>query len=270
MVNLTKEKSLMRIQTALDSIPALIQNPKGTQEFEKWFRTTKTAITYIFGKQSQQLEDFDDISYSPIIYTTDTPDSVFHEAHISGLEYASSVLESMREEIEEYWEDDKEEMKVVENESLEDSKSNIEIFIIHGRDDGLKETVARFISTLGLIPIILHEQSNQGRTIIEKFEKHARVGFAIALLTPDDLGALQEEAEDLKPRARQNVIFEFGYFMGSLGRQHVCALVKDDVDLPSDSSGILYISYDKSGAWKMMLARELKEAGYEVDANLAL
>lgn len=151
-----------------------------------------------------------------------------------------------------------------------DAKHTNDIFIIHGRDDGTKETVARFITTLGLKPIILHEQSNQGRTIIEKFERHAQVGFAVALLTPDDAGALNGEEKALKPRARQNVIFKFGYFMGHLGRHRVCALTKDNVEIPSDYAGVVYIPLDVSGAWKMNLVKELKAAGFTVDANLAL
>ena len=145
-----------------------------------------------------------------------------------------------------------------------------DVFVIHGRNDGTKETVARFIERLGLNPIILHEQPNQGQTIIEKFERHAEVAFAIALLTPDDTGSLAGEEQSLKPRARQNVIFEFGYFMGKLGRQRVCALKEENVEIPSDYDGVLYISLDASGAWKMELAKELKNAGFEVDMNRVL
>ena len=144
-----------------------------------------------------------------------------------------------------------------------------DVFIIHGRDDGTKETVARFISQLGLNPIILHEQPNQGQTIIEKFERHAEVTFAIALLTPDDTGSLSEDEPSLKPRARQNVIFELGYFTGKLGRPRVCALTKGTVEIPSDYYGVLYIPLDESGAWRMKLVQELKNAGFEIDANLA-
>ena len=115
--------------------------------------------------------------------------------------------------------------------------------------------------TLGLEPVILHEQANLGRTIIEKFEDHAHVGFAVALLTPDDAGSLQGEENSSKPRARQNVIFEFGYFIGKLGRERVCALVKGDVEKPSDYDGVLYISLNDPNDWKIELIKELKAAG---------
>jgi predicted nucleotide-binding protein len=131
------------------------------------------------------------------------------------------------------------------------------VFVVHGHDGEAKEATARFLERLGLEPIILHEQPNGGRTIIEKFEVFSSdVAFAVILLTPDDVGAAAENAP-LKPRARQNVILELGYFMGRLGRTRVCALHRGDVELPSDYQGILYIPLDPSGAWKTQLAQEL-------------
>ena len=145
-----------------------------------------------------------------------------------------------------------------------------EVFVIHGRNNEAKETVARFLTRLDLAPVILHEQPNQGRTIIEKFEQHAQVGFAVALLTPDDVGALHDNSDDLKPRARQNVIFELGFFIGRLGRKGVCALTKGTVEIPSDYAGVVYIPLDDSEGWKMKLIKELKNVGFDVDANKAL
>ena len=118
--------------------------------------------------------------------------------------------------------------------------------------------------------MVLHEQPNEGRTIIEKFEDFAHVRFAVVLLTPDDTGRLQADAGEYRPRARQNVIFEFGYFIGKLGRERVCALVQGDLERPSDYDGVLYIQLDDSEGWKMRLVRELKSAGYDIDANRVL
>jgi len=119
--------------------------------------------------------------------------------------------------------------------------------------------------------IILREQPNKGRTLIEKFEDYADVGFAIVLLTPDDKGGPKNcGASDLKPRARQNVVFELGYFIGRLGRNRVCALYLEGVEIPSDYSGVVYTKMDPSGAWRLEIAKELKAAGFSVDMNLAL
>ena len=132
------------------------------------------------------------------------------------------------------------------------------VFIVHGRDAGTKNLVARFLQSLGLTPVILHEQANHGLTIIEKFEQHADVGFAVVLLTPDDVGGPQTEEVALEPRARQNVIFELGYFIGRLGRDRVCAITKGGVDIPSDYSGVLYIPLDDLGEWMTALAKEIR------------
>lgn len=140
------------------------------------------------------------------------------------------------------------------------------IFVVHGHDNAMKEAVARFVEQNGLQPIILHEQPNSGRTVIEKFEAYSDVGFAIVLLTPDDKGAAMSEGE-LSNRARQNVVFEMGFFVGKIGRDKVAVLHKSDIELPSDISGIMYVKVDDAGAWKFLLAKELKEAGYNIDLN---
>lgn len=141
------------------------------------------------------------------------------------------------------------------------------VFLVHGRDDGTKQAVARFLTTLGLDPVILHERPNGGRTIIEKFEEEAEVTYAIALFTPDDVGALAAEPTALSPRARQNVVLEFGFFLGRLSRRRACALVKGTVELPSDYDGVLFVPFDEQGAWRFLLAREMMAAGMNVDLN---
>ena len=134
------------------------------------------------------------------------------------------------------------------------------IFLIHGRDEGPKYTVAGFFENLGLEPVILAEQPSEGRTIIEKLEQHAKVGCALASLMPDDAASLQGNDADLNPGARQNVIFELGFFSGRIGGKRVYALTKGDVELPSDCTGVVYIPFDNFGGWKGELIRELESA----------
>lgn len=142
-----------------------------------------------------------------------------------------------------------------------------DIFIVHGHNNELKETVARVLEKLGLNPIILHEQPNKGKTIIEKLEDAAnRAGFAIILLTGDDIGRSQKE-DALKPRARQNVIFEMGLFMGKIGRARVMPLLEEGVENPSDLEGIVYTPIDSKDSWKLDLVQELQAAGYKVSAD---
>ena len=140
------------------------------------------------------------------------------------------------------------------------------VFIVHGHDEAPREAVARFVSQIGLKPVILHEQPNKGQTIPEKLLANANVGFAVVLLTPDDLGRAEGEVE-LRPRARQNVILELGYFIGAIGRERVCALLKNEIEFPSDYFGVVYHKLDDNGGWKQALARELQSAGFEIDWN---
>lgn len=138
------------------------------------------------------------------------------------------------------------------------------VFVVHGRDQAAKADLEVFLRENNLEPIVLHRQADSGMTIIEKFEKHSDVGYAFILLTPDEIAYLA--ADEKKPdderqkgfRARQNVNFEFGYFIGKLGRSRVCCLYTGDVEIPSDLSGLVYKKYQK----------EIEEVGYAILKDL--
>jgi predicted nucleotide-binding protein len=149
------------------------------------------------------------------------------------------------------------------------SLTSQKVFIVHGHDGETKLQVADFIQQItGERPIILNEQADSGLTVIEKFEAHAsETGFVAVLLTADDVGGVKG-ATDLQPRARQNVVFEFGYFIAKLGRGRVVALYESGVELPSDVGGMLYTSL--AGNWHTKLAKELAAGGIEVDLRKAL
>jgi predicted nucleotide-binding protein len=185
--------------------------------------------------------------------------------------HVNRILQSLREIASslEFFEEPLPKKMEGDNLTLGSKISNNNVFIVHGHDNSLKIEVQSILRKLKLNPIILHEQENEGKTIIEKFEKHSEgAAFAVVLLTPDDLGRSSvAESDALTSRARQNVILELGYFMGSLGRGKVCALYKGDIELPSDYSGILYLETDKGEDWKFKLAKELKTAGLSVDLN---
>jgi len=173
----------------------------------------------------------------------------------------------MIREIEETWGDVTEEQRVSRPPTNE-RNDKTRVFVVHGRDDGTRQAVARAIEQLGLEAVILEEQPSQGRTVIEKFEEEAEeVGFAVVLMTPDDEGRLRGEDNELKARARQNVVFELGYLAKALGRSRVCALKKGNVEIPSDYQGVIYIALDDSDGWKFRLTKEFKEAGFNVSAD---
>jgi len=268
----SKDKSIEKINSLIERIDDLKKVARFSAGFKKWIRDTQVALEHIFGKESRHIHDFNIISYSLGGYSSSTPEHKFQQRYMDGLDTAKQILFSMIEEIKEYWNEDTEIVLTSPEQFQTTSKtqSSNKVFLIHGHDAGTKETVARFLTQIGLHAVILHEQANQGRTIIEKFENHADVGYAIALFTPDDVGSSVKEPENTRQRARQNVIFEFGYFIGKLGRDRVAGLIESDIEVPSDYSGVLYIPIDTSGAWRFLLIKELKSAGYEVDANKAI
>lgn len=175
----------------------------------------------------------------------------------------SSAIQSLEERIEEETVDQS--VTKIAPARASTSSANRKVFIVHGHDDGARESVARFLEKIGFEAIILHEKANRGKTIIEKFEEHADVGFAVVLLTADDVGGVSPD--NLQSRARQNVILELGYFIGRLGRDRVCALKSGNVEMPSDIFGVVYTPYDPSGAWQTSLGKELSAAEYDIDWN---
>ena len=142
-----------------------------------------------------------------------------------------------------------------------------DVFVVHGHDEVTRHQVTSFIESLDLKAVVLDEQPNRGSTLLEKFEQYAgNAGFAIVLLTPDDIGTSRYEVGH-RLRARQNVIFELGYFMGKLGRERVCPLLKGEIEMPSDVDSIFYVRMDSNDDWKLKLAQEMKHVGLPVDMN---
>ena len=267
MIKPTKSQAADRIQTVLNEISKLLPMRHGSTDFTKWQRNAQNAVIYTFGENTRQAHEFQGIRYRSRVLE----ESYHQSAYVHGLHQASAILESMLEEIQEYWPDDTPESNEPEQGMPTNPASANKVFVIHGRDEEAKQTVARFLESLGIEPVILQEQPSQGNTIIEKFEENAQqVGFAVALCTPDDIGALTSDPDNLKPRMRQNVVFELGYFAGAIGRNRVCALMKDDIERPSDYDGVVYIPMDSHEGWKLTLARELNAAGFDIDLNRAL
>ena len=148
-----------------------------------------------------------------------------------------------------------------------DTKRRQKVFISYGHDDEAKTTVAKFVDDLGLKPITLDGQPSKGQTIIDKFEEQAEeTGFAIVLLSPDDVGSSKATGKR-KLRARQNIIFELGYLRGGLGSKRLCALYKEGVELPSYIRGVVYVPMDGAGEWKESIVREMKSVGLLIDEN---
>jgi predicted nucleotide-binding protein len=264
----TKEEAIARLRRVLDEVP---DTPAGTypweidlditdlsEGFSRWQRNARMAMAYIFGEGSRQAGEFSEINYQR--YLDEQMWFSFNEA--------IELIESMIDEIEEYGLPTPQTQTIVQAPENGTAAVSARVFVVHGSNEGTRDMVARFLDGLALEPVILEEQANRGRTIIEKFEDYAQtVEFAVAICTPDDVGALATEADNLKPRMRQNVVLELGYFAGKVGRKRVCALVKGDIETPSDYDGVIYIDIDDGVGWKLELARELNAAGLTIDMD---
>lgn len=273
-LRMPKTSVLSKIDEKIKAIDDLTNRSLESMEFDLWRRNTEKLLSHAFGPNSKQVQEFTSIHYYPMVFTTDTD---FRPAYLHGLQSARGCLMAIVNEINEFCPDDPEnvpttvEVKTPEQGRLEtEGIKSRRVFVVHGHDEGMKSSVARFLEKLDLQPIILHEQPNGGKTIIEKFETNADVAFAVVLMSPDDEG--REKAKDgkgeiwpLEDRARQNVILELGYFIGRLGRSRVCALRSGEMETPSDVLGVLYVPYDSNGGWKIQLVKELQEARIAID-----
>lgn len=228
---------------------------------------TEMLINKIFGNSSNYHATLKRISFSPRIVVGGSGSGPYDNAWKSGLKAFQNLVDTMIEDILlEIGETSENETKLIE-------LNTEEIFVVHGHNKEMKESTARTIEKLGLKPIILHEQPNKGRTIIQKFIDHSQVGFAIVLISADDYGFKKSEKSDnARLRARQNVILELGFFLGRLGIDRVVALFEqtENLEIPSDYDGVLFIPFDHDGRWKFDLVRELKALNYDVDANSIL
>lgn len=213
----------------------------------QWERDARVTVQAIFGKNSRHVQE---------ILTC-------FEQRAPGRKDDERVatLESMIFEVENTWPRGGE--RVPSRPVQHDARK---VFLVHGHDGEVKQTVARFLEKNGLKVIILDEIAGQGRTIIEKFEQHSLVGYAVVLMTPDD-ATEHPEGGASERRARQNVVFELGFFVGALKRGRVCVIVRGNVEKPSNYWGVEYIPWDDAGGWKLKLLEELKAANLAVNES---
>ncbi len=225
------------------------------------------VLRTVMGEESPHLDQFKRVRYSPQVWSPGMDTSRYRPA---GVRKGVAILEAAKGELELRAELEDVVVQGAETQhQREAAEERGRVFIVHGHDGERKHELARLVQALtGTVPVILHEQPNGGRTLLEKLEGYAAsVGFAVALLTADDVGRAKNAKEDL-PRARQNVLLEAGYFAGRLGRARVVLLYERGVELPSDLHGLAYLSLDD--AWKQKLAHEMASQGMPVDwAELA-
>ena len=251
-----------RMQKLIENADAMIEKDitNDAAEFMAWETSAKRLLNKLFGKDGIEMKTFLDISFYRPLYSFESSEAERHKVAVDscheGLSQARAIFQTYLEELVE-----DEPAKVIIKPA-----NYARIFIVHGHDGELKQAVARVIERQGIEAVILTEQANQGKTIIEKFENYSDVGGAICLFTADDLGRSKKSETDCA-RARQNVVFETGYFIGKLGRDHIAILADDGIEMPSDLSGVVRTN---TGNWQFELLKELKAMGYAVDLNLLL
>lgn len=260
----------MEAQNPEDLLRQLIEDAKGLQyrddvSLDRLLKRARMVLRRIFGfgADAAYLDDITSVEgeFYPILIG-DQHGSLRRAFWDSARGRVLNVLETAIEDLATFG-------KQCRPERLDIAQSR-KVFVVHGDDEGLKQTVARLLERLDLEPVILHEQPNRGRTVIEKFEDYSDVSFAVVLLTPDDMGyQTGGDPSAPLPRARQNVILELGFFLGRLGRERVAALYAGDeaFEKPSDYEGVLFIPLDKGANWRFKLVQELKACGIDVDAN---
>ena len=253
-----------KFKVIYDEIDELIakQVASSDEEFITWYTKTERFIRKKYG-DSPELKDFTNTSFTLMVFTFNETRADYVRACKRGLESTKAVFKVYLDEMKEEVPTTREVLmkELIEKDSK--AKSCEKVFIVHGHDGALKEAVARLIEKQGIEAIILSEQANKGATIIEKFEANSDVGAAICLFTADDEGKANKESEYHK-RARQNVVFETGYFMGKLGRQNVIMIADSEIEIPSDMQGVVY---SNNNYWQFDVLKELKEIGFSIDMN---
>lgn len=250
-----------KMKAIYDEIDSLLSQKvtSGSPEFQAWKMKAERTLIKLYGENGLEVKEFRDTRFSLGIWTSNTPRTAFIGACASGLRSTKAIFETYLEELEEEICSGDIKAELSSNDKIEYKK----VFIVHGHNGELKEAVARLLEQQGISAIILHEQTNAGSTIIEKFEKNSDVQAAICLFTADDLGKAKD-SDEYKKRARQNVVLETGFFMGKIGRNKVIVIADEGIEFPSDLQGVVYTN---SSSWRFEVLKELRNIGYVIDLN---
>ncbi len=235
-----------------------------SQEFSDWLQDALLTLRQV---DPEFERSFNQIPFSPTVVNPLMTNEVWEAAFRSGITQAIRLIDVALSELKST--QIRQEREAPKNDGPEKTRSKRGVFIGHGRELTCLQAVENFVIKIGFDPVVLKDQGSGGLVLLDKLEASANVDFAIILLTPDDLGRLKDETE-LNPRARQNVIFEFGYLIAKLGRHRVCTVMKDMVEMPSNVLGLVHIPYDPEGIWRFKILKEMTTGGLKVDANNAL
>lgn len=241
-----------KLTNQIDTMIASMISPQ-SEEFIEWKTKTERVLERLYGEQSKEYKDFKNRPFWSLVYTT------YSDIEAENRECCCEALKTTRAKFKVYIDELKEEKDLQTFMNTEAKTDYTKVFVVHGHDGELKEKIARLLEKQNIEPIILSEQPNQGRTVIEKLEAYAApVAAAICLFTADD------DIADGTKRARQNVVFETGYFYGNIGRKNTVVIADEDVMNLSDLKGIIYVNREN---WEVDVLKELRAIGYHIDFN---
>lgn len=121
------------------------------------------------------------------------------------------------------------------------------VLLVHAPADGHREDAERLLTALGLQ--VVTDDLGAGERGPEP--EAAPAAYAVVLLPGT---------------APPPLLLRLGYLLGSLGRTSVTVLRAEPPPAGIDLAGLPCIALDAGGAWKLLLARELRRAGLRVDA----
>ncbi|WP_455200406.1 TIR domain-containing protein [Kaarinaea lacus] len=296
----TKDNRLDELKRLIDDIEAVRIKPRMSPKFKSWHRETLETLERLFGRKSRQVKDFEAIRYNLASFSNKTPESKFEEAFLHGLMNAAVMLSSAVKELQ--VEEPKREPNIKPPEAIEPEPilntpafvkpaadpvtpavrailnassapaakeppaivkramavAGHKIFLLYANDLGMKDELSTFLSKVEISPIVLKESAASSVNLIDELERYDDVEYGIVMLNPDASGI------------SESTVYELGLIVGKLGRNRVCGLVKNQIDILANYSGVSYVPVDPAGAWKFLLIKQLKDAGFDVDANLAL
>lgn len=287
MAKYTDKQAIDELNRQLDEIDKVRKKPRMSPAFKTWQIQTGELLESVFGRRSRQIKDFDNISYSLAAFSNQTPQSKFDEAFQQGLKSAAIVLATAIKDVQKKGTGAKPPVSETAKPPVKETPkppapspapsvpsspvktapppqrsqpaaANHKVFVVYADGNRIKNELTDFLAKIGFNVVLVQGKPGRQNDVIDKLEKHPDVGYAVVLLNPAATGISHD------------VIFELGMLVGSLGRDRVCGLVTEKLDILGNYSGISYVPHDAAGAWKFMMIRQLKTAGFEVDANLAL
>jgi len=271
--SLPPEQAVQLLTKQREKAQHLLENrPITSAANQTWETVTRDVLSKAFGPESPNVGSVMDVGRYAFMFADGVTEPQWEQQRFEDMTTRLEIIDGLIELLNSHVElTETGKSNALPQHSINKHITSNRVFLVHGHNELAIHETARFLEKIDLEVIILREQPNSGRTIIEKFVDFSDVGFSVVLLTGDDRGGAQESPYDKqKKRPRQNVILELGFFLGKLGRKRVCALYEEGVEIPSDYDGVIFVPLDKNGAWHLPLARELKAAGLSIDLNKAI